>query len=113
MASKINWTTGPISSSLGQDNIKVLVLNNTSYTRTAYVRIYDLSHTPKKRVKNKTLTLSPWQTKTVKLEEELEYWEVQLTAYSKSVRGYVSGRDGSMNLNGNTVLNAEFKRFGT
>lgn len=114
MATKYNWTTGPISSSMGLDNTRVVVLNNTSLTRKAYVRLYDLSFTPKKRVLNKELTLSPYQTKEVTVDATgIEFWEAQLSAYSKSVRGYVAGREGSRNLCGNTVLNAQFKMFGT
>lgn len=106
-----NWTTGPVHSSEGLDNVRVTVLNNTSYTREATIRIYDLSKTPKKKVLDKTITLNPWQTKHRQIDSALNMWEAQVTAYSKSVRPYVSGRKGSKNLNGNSVLNAEFKSF--
>lgn len=115
MANKINWTTGPISASLGQTDLRVLILNNTSVTRKASVRVYDLSRTPKNKVFDETFTLKPWETVVLTLNVAgIELWEAQASAFSSSVRFYVAGRDNAgMNLVGNTVLNSQFKRFGS
>lgn len=115
MADKINWTTGPISASLGQTSLQVLILNNTSITRKVSVRLYNLALTPKNKIFDETSTLKPWETVTLNLDVAgVELWEVQASANSSSVRFYVAGRDEEgMNLTGNTVLNSQFKRFGS
>lgn len=115
MAKKFNWTTGPISSSQGFNNVRILILNNTSSIRQATVRLYDLSGTPKRKIFDETFSLAPFETAeiTIKDTETITRWEAQGSAFSQSVRFYVAGRDGDMNLTGNTVLNSEFKRFGS
>ncbi|MEA1959863.1 MAG: hypothetical protein U9N81_00995 [Bacillota bacterium] len=115
MSTKYNWTTGPISASAAQTQARILVLNNTSCTRKAYVRIYDLSFTPKNRVFDESYVLAPFETAFITVDiTGIECWEAQGTAYSKSVRFYVTGRDEfGNNTNGNTILNADFKLFGT
>lgn len=113
MSTKYNWTTGPISASSNQADARILILNNTSYTREASVRVYDLSATPKNKVFDDTFTLRPWETMIFTLPTPgINYWEVQGSAFSKSVRFYVTGRDAhGINTPGNTVLNSEFIRF--
>lgn len=115
MAAKISWTTGPIVSSAGLTEIVIAALNNTSVTRRAEIRLYDLACTPKRRVFNQSYSLRPWETITVIIEVgNLETWEAQVSAFSKSVRFYITGRGaGGVNQPGNTILNSEFVRFGT
>jgi len=113
MATRISWTTGPIASSSDMSTIRVLGLNNTSLTRQVSIRLYDLSFTPKRQIFNNTYSLRPFQSVTVNLEVgNLEIWEAQASAFSTSVRFYVTGRstDGR-NLAGTGVLNSQFIRF--
>jgi len=115
MASKIGWTTGPIASSSDMSNVTILVLNNTSSTRKAEVRLYDLTFTPKRKVFDNSYSLRSFETISIDLDiGTLASWEAQGSAFSKSVRFYVTGRsvDG-VNRPGTTVLNSEFIRFGT
>ncbi len=115
MAAKISWTTGPIVSSADLTEVVIVALNNTSVTRKAEIRLYDLAFTPKRRVFNQSYSLRPFETITVTIDVgTLETWEAQASAFSKSVRFYVTGRGaGGVNQPGNTVLNADFVRFGT
>lgn len=112
---KYSWTTGPVSASEGFNNAKILILNNTSLTRKATIRLYDLSATPKKKVFDETFKLAPFETAeiTINNTEKITEWEAQGMAFSKSVRFFIAGRDGDMNLPGNTVLNSQFKLFGS
>lgn len=103
-----NWTTGPVSSSFGQDNIRIVLLNNTSATRSVSVRLYDLTVTPKRRVLSDQITLRPFGSAFIDVPEILNHWEVQYSAFSRSVRAYVSARQGNINLPGNTILNSQF-----
>lgn len=112
MATRYSWTTGPVSSSEGLDNVRVEVLNNTSYTRSVRVRLYNLSFTPKRRLVSESFSMAPFSTTTVDIPlEGVERWEVQASAYSRSVRVWVSGRSGTQNLVGNTVLNSELIEY--
>lgn len=106
------WSTGPISSSLGLDNTRVVVLNNSSLNQKVYIRLYDLNFGPKKRVYTETIYMDPSVTVTVDIPaKELELWEVQAITFSKRVQVYVSGREENMNLVGNTVLYSELTRL--
>lgn len=114
MAAKIGWTTGPIVSSSDLREVVIAALNNTSVTRRAEIRLYDLAFTPKRKVFDESFSLRPWETITVTIDVgTLETWEAQASAFSKSVRFYITGKgfDG-VNRPGNTVLNSEFVRFG-
>ncbi len=115
MATKINWTTGPIASSTDMSTVKILGLNNTSLTRQIDIRLYDLSFTPKKLVFSNSYSLKAFETVTVNLEVgSLEIWEAQASAFSQSVRFYITGRsDDGKNRPGTTVLNSEFIRYGS
>ncbi|NLO21488.1 MAG: hypothetical protein GX119_05755 [Syntrophomonadaceae bacterium] len=113
MATRISWTTGPIASSSDMSSIRILGLNNTSYTRQVSVRLYDLSFTPKRQIFNNTYSLRPFETLTVNLDvSNLEAWEAQASAFSSSVRFYVTGRSSDgRNRPGTTVMNSELIRF--
>jgi len=115
MATRINWTTGPVSASEGFDNLRILVLNNTSFTRSATVRLYDITSTPKRRIFEQDLRLQPFETAFIDITNGAlpAAWEAQGSAFSSSVRFYVTGRKGDANLPGNTILNSEFIRFGS
>lgn len=114
MTTAYNWTTGPVSSSLGYDSTLIVVLNNTSQKRKVQIRFYDLSFNPKKEVRTKTATLQPWSTTTLNTEYPEVYrssWEVQITAHSKKVLAWVGGRRLNSNLPGNTILHSKLKRL--
>ncbi len=106
----LKWTTGPISSSLGLDNIRVVALNNTSVTRKVRISLLNLSLNPKRTVWDRTITVKPYSSNTIDTPaSNISKWEVQTVSDSKSVRLWVGGRSGAMNLDGNTVLNSEMK----
>ncbi len=113
MATKINWTTGPMASSSDMTTLKILGLNNTSYTRQVNIRLYDLSFTRKKLVFSNSYSLRAFETLTVNIDVgSLKIWEAQTSAYSKSVRFYITGQsDDGENRSGTTVLNSEFIRY--
>ena len=115
MTGRMPRTTGRIGSSEGLSQIWIVALNNTSVRRKAYVRMYDLTCTPKRLVYNDCFSLHPFQTEMIIYPHiHTPLWEVQVAAYSKSVRFYTAGQDHEgRNLEGNTVLNADFKRFKT
>lgn len=105
------WTTGPVSSSLGLDQIRVVALNNTSVTRQVRIALYNLSLNPKRTVWNRIYRLKPYSSVTVDTPaSNISKWEVQSQSYSKRVRFWVGGRDDAgMNLDGNVVLGSEMK----
>lgn len=111
MAKKYHLTTGPISSSLGLDHIMVEVLNNTSDTRSARIKIYELSDQAPILRFNTLLSIKPFSSISTKVPAaELNIWEVHVITSSKSVRVWVGGQDeAGMNLNGNVVLSSELK----
>jgi len=113
MATRINWTTGPIASSTDMTMIRILGLNNTSFTRQVDIRLFDLSFTPKRRVFSNSYSLRPFETVTVNLDVGgLQIWEAQTSAFSSSVRFYITGRSADgRNRPGTTVLNSEFIRY--
>lgn len=107
----IKKTTGPISSSLGLDNIRVVALNNTSVSRKVRITLLNLTRNPRRTVWDRTYTLKPNSSVTVDTPAaNIEKWEVQSQTDSKNVRLWVGGRDDAgMNLGGNVVLNAQMK----
>jgi len=114
MAKKINWTTGPISSSLGYDSTLIVVNNDSPVRQKVWVRFYDLSISPKKLLVEKVLNLAPAETGEVDTERPEVYrssWEVQLSSYSDKIRSWVGGRRLNSNLPGNIVLNSQLQRF--
>jgi len=111
LVATFNWTTGPVSSSFGQDNIRIVILNNSSVTRSVTVRLYDLTVTPKRRVLSDGITLRPYGSAFIDVPETLNYWEMQYSASSRSVRAFVAARQGNVNLPGNTILNSHFIRY--
>lgn len=113
MATRINWTTGPISTSNDVNTVRILGLNNTSFTRQVFIRVYNLSFTPKRIIFNNSYSLRPFETVTVNLDiTGLEIFEVQTGAFSTSVRFYITGRSANgINRPGTTVLNSEFIRY--
>jgi len=104
-------TTGPISSSLGINNIRVVALNNTSVNRMVRICLFNLSTNRKSTVWNRTYNLRPFSSTTIDTPaSNISKWEVQSQSDTNSVRLWVGGRDDAgMNLIGNTVLNAEMK----
>ncbi len=108
-------TTGPVSSCLGLNNIRVVALNNTSVNRKVRICLFNLSLNPKRTVWDRTITLKPFSSATTDTPaSNLSKWEVQSQSDSKNVRLWVGGRDDAgMNLDGNTVLSSEFKRIQT
>ncbi len=114
MPEKINWTTGPISSSLGYDSTFIVVNNDSNQRQKVWVRFYDLSFSPKRLLLNKVLNLAPGETGEVDTERPEVYrssWEVQISSYSSRIRSWVGGRRLNYNLPGNVVLNSELQRF--
>lgn len=114
MAEKVNWTTGPVSSSLGYDSTLIVVTNGSKNRQKVWVRFYNLSYSPKKLLLEKVLNLAPGETGEVDTERPEVYrssWEVQLSSYSNRIRSWVGGRRLNYNLPGNTVLNGQLQRF--
>ncbi len=114
MAKKINWTTGPVSSSLGYDSTLIVVNNDAPTRQKVWVRFYDLSFSPKKLLVDRVLNLASGETGEVDTERPEVYrssWEVQVSSYSDRIRSWVGGRRLNYNLPGNTVLNSQLQRF--
>lgn len=109
----IKKTTGPISSSLGLENIRVVALNNTSINQKVRIMLLNLGSNPKKTVWDRTYTLKPLSSVTVDTPAaNIEKWEVQTQSESKNIRFWIGGRaEGNMNLDGNVVLNKQMKRI--
>lgn len=108
---KYRYTTGPISGSEGQDNIRILVLNNGAKQHSAQVKIYNLDRSPKNKVYDETFIIrSKSQIKT-EFIPSFESYEVQVLTDSSLVNSWVGGRAGNENLPGNTVLSKELTRF--
>jgi len=108
---KYKYTTGPISGSEFQDNIRILVLNNGSKKHKARVKIYNLDPTPKRKVYDETFTIEPNSKIKTEFIPSFETYEVQILTDSALVYSWVGGRSGNENLEGNTVLNKELTRF--
>lgn len=114
MAYRINWTTGPVSSSLGYDSTLIVVNNDSPARQKVWVRFYDLSFSPKRLLVDKVLSLAPGATGEVDTRRPEVYrrsWEVQISSYSSKIRSWVGGRRLNYNLPGNTVLNSQLQRF--
>lgn len=62
MPGKINWTTGPVCSSLGYNSTFIVVNNGSAQRQTVWVRFYDLSFSPKRLLRNEVLHLAPGET---------------------------------------------------
>jgi hypothetical protein len=103
-------TTGPISSSLGLDHIMVDVLNNTSSTRIARIKVYDLSLGAPILMFTKKVSIKPFSNVNEEIAAaESSVWEVRVITSSKRVRIWVGGQDeAGMNLIGNVVLSSQF-----
>jgi hypothetical protein len=108
---KYRYTTGPISGSEFQDNIRVVVLNNGTKQHTARIKIFNLDVTPKTRVYDETFTVMPQSQIGTGYIPSFELWEVQVHTDSSVVQSGVWGRSGFANLEGNTVLNKEMTKF--
>lgn len=108
-------TTGPISSSLGLAEIRVVALNNTSSSRKVRIILYNLSRNPKTTVWDRSYTIKANSSITVDTPaSSIAKWEVQCQSDSKNVRLWIGGRDdGGMNLDGNIVLNSQLKTLKT
>jgi hypothetical protein len=103
------YTTGPISSSDGLDEIHIELLNNSSRRRTARVRIYDLDQSPKALVFNQFYRLDS-RTNTTVVGPALNHWEVRITTNSNLVYAWVGGRSSTTNLVGNIILHKDLIR---
>lgn len=114
MAQKINWTTGPVSSSIGYDSTLIVVNNGSANRQKVWVRFYDLSSSPKNLLVKRVLDLAPGQTGEVNTETPQLFrssWEAQISSYSDKIRTWVGGRRLNNNLPGTVVLNSELQRF--
>jgi len=111
VAKKYFWTTGPISSSLGLDHITVDLLNNTSTTRSATIKVYDLSDGAPILMYTKDVNIQAFSSVSKRITaSESTIWEVQVITSSKKVRIWVGGQDeAGMNLIGNVVLSSQFQ----
>lgn len=111
---KINWTTGPVSSSLGYDSTLIVVNNGSANRQKVGVKFYDLSYSPKKLLIDRVLNLAPGETSKVDTERPEVFrssWEVQISSNSSRIRSWVGGRRLNYNLPGNTVLYSQLQRF--
>lgn len=106
-------TTGPISSSLGLDHIRIVTLNNTGVNKKVRLVLYNLSNTSKRIVFDRNISLRPYSSSTIDTPaSNITRWEVQAVTDSNSVRFWVGGQDENMmNLVGNVVLDSEMKRI--
>ncbi|MEA4925866.1 MAG: hypothetical protein VB084_11205 [Syntrophomonadaceae bacterium] len=111
MAFKYKYTTGPISVSEGIDNIRVVVLNNSSRRRTAVIKIFNLDPQPKLQVFSERFSICPHSIASTEYIPSFNYFEVQILTNSSHVYAWVGGRSGNENLPGNTVLHKELIRF--
>jgi len=110
-ALKYRYTTGPISGSQYQDNIRVLVLNNGSKRHTARILIFNLDPSPKRKVYDETFTIPPKSQTGTGYIPSFDAFEVQVLTDSSMVYSWVGNRSGTENLPGNTVLSKEMIRF--
>lgn len=108
---KFRYTTGPISGSQYQDNIRILVLNNGNKKHTAQVKIFNLDTTPKTMVYNETFSIPPKSQIGTGFIPSFDSYEVQVLTDSSLVYSWVGGRSGTENLPGNTALNKDLTRF--
>lgn len=108
---KYRYTTGPISGSENQDNIRILVLNNGSKNHTARVKIFNLDPTPKEKVYDETFAIDSYAKIRTEFIPSFETYEVQIFTDSYVVYSWVGGRAGNENLEGNIVLNKDLTRF--
>lgn len=108
---KYRYTTGPISGSEGQDNIRIIALNNGSKKHTARIKIYNIDSTPKQKVYDETFSIEPYSKIETGFIPSFAAYEVQILTDSSLVYSWVGGRAGYENLVGNTVLNKELIRF--
>ncbi|MEN6462124.1 MAG: hypothetical protein ABFC94_12230 [Syntrophomonas sp.] len=112
MATKYNWTTGPVSSGLTLENARVAVLNNSTYNQKVLIRLYDLGVSPKKKVYTETMYVDPSATVMANISvKEIELWEVQAITFSKRVQILVGGGEGNTNPVVNTVLHSQLVRL--
>jgi len=108
---KYRYTTGPISGSQYQNNIRVVVLNNGSKRHTSQIKIFNLDQAPKVKVYEETFTVSSKSQIKTEYIPSFELYEVQILTDSSMLYIWVGGRSGNENLPGNTVLNQELIRF--
>lgn len=108
---KYRYTTGPISGSQYQDNIRTVVLNNGTKRHTVRIKIFNLDHIPKEKVYEETFSVSSKSQIKTEYIPSFELYEVQILTDSSWVYAWVGGRSGNENLPGNTVLNQELIRF--
>lgn len=108
---EFRYTTGPISGSQFQDNIRILVLNNGSKKHTAQVKIYNLDTPTKTKVYDETFTIASKSQIGTGYIPSFEAFEVQVLTDSSMVYSWVGNRAGTENLPGNTVLSKEMIRF--
>lgn len=108
---KFRYTTGPISGSQYQDNIRIVALNNGTKRHTVRIIIFDLDQTPKVKVYEETFTVSASSQIKTEFIPSFELYEVQIFTDSSVVHIWVGGRSGNENLSGNTVLDKELIRF--
>lgn len=108
---KYRYTTGPISGSEGQDNIRVLVLNNGSKKHSAQIKIFNLDRSPKKKVFDETFVIAARSQTGTEFIPSFAAFEVQILTDSLVVNSWVGDRGGNENLPGNTVLSKDLSRF--
>ncbi|MGE5391154.1 MAG: hypothetical protein ACM3PE_08855 [Deltaproteobacteria bacterium] len=108
---KYRYTTGPISGSQYQNNIRIVALNNGTKRHTVQIKIFNLDPSPKDKVYEETFTVSSRSQIKTEFIPSFELYEVQILTDSPMVYFWVGGRAGNENLPGNTVLNNELIRF--
>ncbi len=108
---KYRYTTGPISISEYINNIRVLVLNNGTKTHKARVKIFNLDPQPKDKVFDETFTIAANSKIQTEFIPMFNSFEVQILTDSSVVFGWVGGRSGNQNLEGNIVLHKDLVRF--
>lgn len=108
---KYRYTTGPISGSQYQDNIRIVVLNNGSKRHTIQIKIFNLDPATKVKVYEETFTVSSKSQIKTEYIPSFELYEVQVFTDSSLVYIWAGGRSGNENLPGNTVLSKELIRF--
>lgn len=108
---KYRYTTGPISGSQYQDNIRILVLNNGSKKHTAQVKIFDLDPATKVKVYDEIFSVASKSQIVTEYIPSFDAFEVQVLTDSSMVYSWVGNRSGNENLPGNTVLSKEMIRF--
>lgn len=108
---KYRYTTGPISGSQYQNNIRIVALNNGTKRHSVQIKIFNLDPSPKRKVYEETFTVSSKSTIKTEYIPSFELYEVQVFTDSAIVYIWVGGRAGNENLPGNTVFNKELIRF--